>query len=1257
MAFRLLLSLFLAFAALGARLPASAIPKRGPGGGEDTPPVPSLVLPARLAEGDWYQAGQITLDRAAPSALSFTFSAGPADELNLPTSVVIPAGAIQVSFSIQARDDYRIDGDQLVTVTATAPGLAPATAQTLTIDRQTRALQLSLPTTVLESSTTYGSVYIPGYLTEPLVVSLAANGEALTVSPATVTIPAGQTSASFTLSAPDNDRSDGSRPVLITATAPAFVSASATTVVRDNEVAGYRFDYLTDVLLVDAPVSLRISAADVEGNVIPGVSATVSLSVLMPDGTTLPVSPASVTLSGSAGWSGQVTLPTLPPGALDALPLRLRAMDSTGRKAEFDFDVMRQISQPVDDLVWDATRAQFYASVPLAAGGNYARKVVRLDPVTLQVTASLDLPADPGRLALTSGGEALYVAMDSTGTIAKIDLATFTVAYSFAVGTDPYRGMLWSEDLATVAGQPDVLVVSRQGLYGPRHAGVVAYEGGVPRPAVAQSYWGANRIEASADPTLFFGHCNETSTGGFRLLKVDSSGVRETAVNTQLLSGESYTDIQASGNLLVSSGGMMIDGLVMRRLGRLGLLGFSTTGDAVTPAIQPDSFDPVLALPSAIRPDAATGRVYAAEHQSPSSGPPDFLTSYDPYRHAVIRRLSMPGVGVAHLIRWGTNGLAFRTPHEMYYPGTVRLVSSRRLVPILPAADLRVQAAAGPLPAAVGTPVRYTVSVENAGTQPAPSTVLTVVLPEDHGITGVTADRGTATVSGQTVVLPAGLLLPGTRATLVITAVPQAGGRFVCDAAALSDAPDVNFADNSVAAVVDVGFAMPADGVRRLRFNANNLVWDSTRRVFWATVSDDEPLPFSRSVVAVDPTSGRLFNPIPINAVAGMDAIALSANGRFLYVGLRGTAEVLRLNLDANPVEMLRIPLMPIYPGAANIQAYDLEVLDGDGTSVLVTESSERSATVYDGSIPRPGRLYGVCRQIARTGTPGTYINYGDDSSNFSVSRLAVDASGVRWVGEFHNLFGGFFTKIRGGTGALLGSDGTLVDDVTFALRARLGFTGEPCVDGAAGRVYLSDGVSLRAFESATGAAAGSLALPAVAAASGYYGSALARWGLDGFALLSSRQIRIGRWSSLLPRGADTNRNGIADEWETEHFGPFGVTSGGDSDGDGVPDALEYLLASSPVQAGSNPMRARVERDGQGRAILHVVFPRRVGLPAGVYGYEGSDDLLDWFPVTGVIETVTGSQNIDGVPTETVDAAMPATVGAHGFVRLKWLRP
>lgn len=99
-------------------------------------------------------------------------------------------------------------------------------------------LKLETPASLTEGDApTTGTVSLSSALENDLTVSLASSApERLTV-PATVTIPAGSTSATFEITVIDDSTFDGALGVLVTAAADEYYNAPAVVAVNDNEIS------------------------------------------------------------------------------------------------------------------------------------------------------------------------------------------------------------------------------------------------------------------------------------------------------------------------------------------------------------------------------------------------------------------------------------------------------------------------------------------------------------------------------------------------------------------------------------------------------------------------------------------------------------------------------------------------------------------------------------------------------------------------------------------------------------------------------------------------------------------------------------------------------------------------------------------------------------------------------------------------------------------------------------------------------------
>ncbi len=117
---------------------------------------------------------------------------------------------------------------------------------------------------------------------------------------------------------------------------------------------------------------------------------------------------------------------------------------------------------------------------------------------------------------------------------------------------------------------------------------------------------------------------------------------------------------------------------------------------------------------------------------------------------------------------------------------------------------------------------------------------------------------------------------------------------------------ELDLANNVATRVVNEGFVSVPNAVQAIQLAANNLIFDPTRRVLWASLPATVAPPLGKSVVSIDPVTGIVSDPIPLLASPTMACMALSANGRYLRgierpsrdVAL-GFVDVTRRNHDA----------------------------------------------------------------------------------------------------------------------------------------------------------------------------------------------------------------------------------------------------------------------------------------------------------------------------------------------------------------------
>lgn len=961
--------------------------------------------------------------------------------------------------------------------------LIPRTAETESAKVPSSGSLLSLftPTEMPEGSTAAAKVAFAGSSPTALELHLESSDPSVLTVPATVKIPPGGISAEFVLMAFDNTIVDGSRVVLVTATCEGFAPVSQSIIIRDNEAVAYQFGPLPGIVNVSSPLVATLEALDVEGNVIPNYIGTVKLNLVHPDGALQQITPITITFTGAPKWTGNIVIPYL-----GVTPLRLRVDDGDGHVSQSDvFDVMRSIPLKANDLVWDATRQRFYASL------SSPTRIVAIDPTTLAITSYIATTEEPWRLALADDGGVLYVSFRESGTVSKIYPGSMSLISSFLVGSDPSYGPRYVSDMFVVPGNNNALVASVSFLNGNNHAGLAVYDDGVRRGNFDQTdrFFNSEPIATSADNGLFFALKRSTSPYPLRKMSIDLSGVHQiSTVPTN--KSVSVNDISSSGNFVVSNAGVAIDGTQMVQLGV-----FAATGPAL--------------------PELAANRAYLLGQIGSTQ-----LGSYDLSSLSNARQLTLPVAldDPGNLVRWGVNGLAFRTrANWLGGSGELYFVNSDQLVPSGPPADLALTVLASPSPATVGTVVSYTLQVTNLGPDLARSPIVAAGLSPGQRMLRMSPPGNGVTNDTVTFALPD--LAVGASATLVIEVLPESAGFIWTKATVSSAAVDLNFANNSVTRLASVRFSAAPEGVARVRLPANNILYDSVRHLFWATIPSTAGAPLGSSLVSIDPITGMTSNPLPIpNPTAR--CMALSDNGRFLYFGIPNL-QVQRLDLTTPALDGVAINVGPS-PGGYLGGARDIETLEGDGRSFIMSTSV--GAAVFDDTARRGNFNDDVATidRIGKTGVSNVFVGYNITDSGPKLTELTATPTGLNVTLGLGNPGSLYNSDIHSSGDLALTSTGAIIDLPTLTVTRFLSVSGRAALDGPNRRAYMVYGASVRAFDTSDGSLVDTLPLPTTSY--GDWASECLRWGPDGIAVFGGGELFLARWKSVIPERIDRKR-------------------------------------------------------------------------------------------------------------------------------------
>ncbi|HEX8209948.1 MAG TPA: IPT/TIG domain-containing protein [Longimicrobium sp.] len=298
--------------------------------------------------------------------------------------------------------------------------------------------------------------------------------------------------------------------------------------------------------------------------------------------------------------------------------------------------VVQRLRIEASDLAWDAARGLLYLSIP-STGGALANSVVAVDPMTLQVTRSVFVGSDPGRVARSDDGQYLYVGLNGANAVRRVDLGTFTAGLQWSLPAGQIAG-----DMEVAPGQANTVAVSR---YRPRFSplldGVTVYDAGVARPNSSPGHTGASRIEFSDSASVLYGSDLDQST--FYTLAVDASGARHLNATPDMIH-PLYSDIVRGPGRIYSTDGSVIDADRRVRLGTLER-GLSL------------AVDPALGRVFVLRDPIPTGNGIAVYDLNTFQLLGTVLVSNLAFHHPAARS--------ARLLRWGRDGLAFLDQDEL----------------------------------------------------------------------------------------------------------------------------------------------------------------------------------------------------------------------------------------------------------------------------------------------------------------------------------------------------------------------------------------------------------------------------------------------------------------------------------------------------------------------------------------------------------------------------------------------------------------
>lgn len=208
-------------------------------------------------------------------------------------------------------------------------------------------------------------------------------------------------------------------------------------------------------------------------------------------------------------------------------------------------------------IAYDKVRDRLLVSVAdsVPAIGNH---LVEMNPRSGALGRSLELPGGPSMIAVADDSSRAYVGMRNAPTVVEVDLATFAITRTIALGLGGTRNEpIFAFDIDVQPGHPDVIAVVRDDCCSTAFAGAAIYDRGVQRPTTVGWTVSPNRITWGPTPGTIYGFYNGSTGFDFYVLSVTPTGV--TATKTGSLVTGFGVDIEYANGAVHATSGQVVD--------------------------------------------------------------------------------------------------------------------------------------------------------------------------------------------------------------------------------------------------------------------------------------------------------------------------------------------------------------------------------------------------------------------------------------------------------------------------------------------------------------------------------------------------------------------------------------------------------------------------------------------------------------------------------------------------------------------------
>lgn len=1080
-----------------------------------------LSLPGQTSDTTpGIQPAAISIPSAIGIDLVFNLASSVPAKIGVPATIVVAAGTISAGFNLTNFDDSILDGVQLVTITASNYLFPPAQGIITNFSAPVQ-LALALPNEVNQQ---VGAIVGQAQLSTSVPVGsnfqaeLFSSDLSLLATPSFVSIPAGETNTSFNLSAPNGPEIVGSREVTVTAFAGPEATASGSITVTGQPT---NLTLLLPGALIEGAGEISNATIAIAGilptNLTVGLTSSdpaalqVPVNVVLPAGQTSAVISMTVPSNSGPGPDLLVTVSASAPGFVDAngsVTIQDNHLDhftfagiplTQTANQPFAISILAQnqsgdtlqsysgaaslfpIGLPGGSLVpaetgsftnglWSGTVSITTAGTNVMVGAQNDSVSGQSNPFDVEPVFISTLNGTVGDLVYDPGTDRIYATIPASAgvgsnTVMRLNPYTASVEAYIPVDTNP--------GLMTLSASNEYIYIAVQSGYSVERLNLASQTPDLEFP-LPQSFfgnWVGNMMGLPNSPAsvAIFGQ---------------STGISQDYIFDDNVARTNLTDLAFVPGL--DDDGILSDGI-----------GYLPGGFALAPTNQQPigQFQvPGTVSSGPVAPDPNSASVFFLSQQGSQTA----IYAYNMATFTLRGSQAIPGVvGTAqNLVRWGTNGLAFSTTG-----GQIFLIHSS-LCPGPSAAQLSVSQT-GPALAAVGSAITFTVTVTNSGSIGASDVVFYDPLPAGTSFVGAGSGQGTVQLNNGILIGSLGTIPPDGSTAVTLTVTPQEPGILTNAVNTATSAFDSSSAQEMSTWLTTVNYSASSNQIAQSLLPVNDLVFNPIDGKLYASVSGTSAS-FGNCVVAIDPLSLQISNPIAVGSDPG--ALALSQDGRYLYVYLKSSVsfELVDLQMDTVTFQYqlayslgLALTEMFVLPGSSDSLLFSQYWTGGtpSGRGVQIITDGVTSMVPAGGGLIQPSLASNVFYCYDNADVPSSVSRVVMNGTN----AVSTSAGGLTADEE---------SEIRSGGDLLFFSSGEVIDPESMIHLATFSGLSQPqnhiCPDLASGRVYYL--ISSGSTATIAAYSLNNYQLTGTFQVTGIVGTPeqLVRWGTNGFAFATT---------------------------------------------------------------------------------------------------------------------------------------------------------